>query len=106
MDPNAAAPIAGPQWRKVKITNPHGFHLRPMQAFVELAAKFQCAVTLRRDELEPVDGKSIWSMMLLGAEQGTELTVEVEGADGPVALEELTDFLANLESRVKLDTPD
>jgi hypothetical protein len=47
-----------------------------MQAIAELATKYQCAIRVRairvrRDALEPVDGKSIWALMSLVAEQGT-----------------------------------
>ena len=102
MDPSVAANNGGPLRRKVVLTNPSGFHLRPMQAFVELATKYQCAIRVRRDELEPVDGKSIWALMSLVAEKGTELVVEVEGPDGPDALEKLVDLLSNLETRMNL----
>jgi phosphocarrier protein HPr len=102
MDPSAATSNGGPLQRKVVLTNPSGFHLRPMQAFAELATKYQCAIRVRRDALEPVDGKSIWALMSLVAEQGTELIVEVDGPDGPDALEKLVDLLTNLETRVNL----
>jgi phosphocarrier protein HPr len=106
MDPNshsAQATSNGPLRRKVTITNPQGLHLRPMRAFVELAGKYQCAVRVRRDEQEPVDGKSMFSLMLLAAEQGTELIVEVDGPDGADALDKLVDLLTNLETRVNVE---
>jgi len=106
MDQNAEAGTAQPLRRKVQITNPQGLHLRPMQAFVALALQFHSKVRVQRNEAEPVDGKSIMSLMLLGAEPGSELTVEVEGPDGPAALDALVDLLANLESRVDLTSPD
>jgi len=106
MDPHADASNGGPLRRKVRITNPQGLHLRPMRAFVELAGQFRCLVRVQRDELEFVDGKSMMSLMLLGAEPGTELTVEVEGPDASAALEALIDLLANLESRVELESPE
>jgi phosphocarrier protein HPr len=106
MEHNAEAPSAGPLRRKVRITNAQGLHLRPMRAFVELAAQFHCQVRVQRDEQEPVDGKSMMSLMLLGAEAGTELTVEAEGPEASAALAALVDLLANLESRVDLESPE
>jgi len=50
-----------------------------------------------------VDGKSIWALLAVASERGTELVVEVEGPDGPAALEALVDLLANLETRVPVD---
>jgi len=73
----------------VRITNPNGFHMRPMKAFVEAAARFPCEVTVTRAGLPPVNGKSIWGLLGLVAEQGTELTIEVTGPNAQEALEEL-----------------
>jgi phosphotransferase system HPr (HPr) family protein len=80
--------------------------MRPGRAFVELAGQFRSKVRVHRKESEPVDGKSLMELLLLGAEPGTELTVEVEGPDGPAALAALVDLLANLESRVDVESPE
>jgi phosphotransferase system HPr (HPr) family protein len=70
---------------KVRITNPQGFHIRPMSAFAETAGRFKSAVTVHKDDLA-VNGKSIWELMMLAAEQGTELTIRAQGADAADAL--------------------
>ena len=106
MSENQAACTGEPLRQKVRITNPQGLHLRPMRAFVELAGQFQSQVRVQREGAEPVDGRSIMSLMLLGAEPGTDLTVEVEGPDAQAALTALVDLLANLESRVDLESPE
>jgi phosphocarrier protein HPr len=106
MDPSVSTPKGGPLRRKVVLTNPSGFHLRPMQAFAELATKYQSAVRVQREAQGAVDGKSIWALMSLAAENGTELTVEVDGPDASDALEKLIELLANLETRVNVSTPD
>ena len=103
MDPSPDATGAGPLRRKVTITNPHGFHLRPMQAFVELASQFPGAVRVWRDEQEPVDGRSMLGLMLLAAEQGMDLVVETEGPQAAAALDALTDLLTNLQTRVPVE---
>jgi phosphotransferase system HPr (HPr) family protein len=77
----------------VAITNPQGFHMRPLTAFVELARKFQSAVTVSKGDLR-CNGKSPLELMTLGAEQGTELVLEVTGSDAPAALEALARQLA------------
>ncbi len=43
-----------------------------------------------------MDGKSPWGLLSLGAEQGTELTLEVCGPDQKEALEALVGFLNRL----------
>jgi len=73
----------------VAITNPAGFHMRPMQAFVETASRFPCAVTVTRSGKPPVNGKSILGLLGLVAEQGTELLIEVTGPDAAEAMREL-----------------
>ena len=76
----------------VVITNPQGFHMRPLTAFVELARKFQSAVVVCRDD-QRSNGKSPLELMTLGAEQGTELTLEVSGSDAQAALDALVQFM-------------
>jgi phosphotransferase system HPr (HPr) family protein len=79
--------------RRVTIVNPQGFHMRPQSLFVQCANQYGCTVTLSRGE-QRVNGKSQWELMLLAAEPGTELLLEVNGPDAPAALEALTQILA------------
>src|SRR5262245_51957068 len=78
--------------QKVVITNPQGFHMRPLTAFVELARKFQSTVFVCRDD-QRSNGRSPLELMTLGAEQGTELTLEVSGSDARDALEALAKLI-------------
>ena len=70
--------------QSVVITNPQGFHMRPMAAFVEAAKRFPCSITVMRAGMHPVDGKSILGLFELVAVPGTELIIE---ANGPRAVE-------------------
>lgn len=79
--------------RTVTITNPMGFHFRPIAAFAQLAMRFQCNVTVWKDDRR-VNGKSPLELMTLAAEQGTALIVEVSGTDAPAALDALAEVLA------------
>jgi phosphocarrier protein HPr len=78
--------------QKVVISNPQGFHLRPMGAFAQLASRFESSVKVSR-EGQSVNGKSILDLMLLAAVQGTELTLEVAGPDAQAALDALVKLL-------------
>src|SRR5215472_13159681 len=78
--------------QKVVISNPQGFHMRPMAAFAQMAARFQSSVKVSR-EGQSVNGKSILDLMLLAAAQGTELTLEVAGPDARSALDALVNLL-------------
>ncbi len=77
----------------VVIANPQGLHLRPAMAFARLAQQFEAAVKVVKGD-HCVNGKSLIDLMLLAAEQGTELIVEVDGADARKALPALTEILA------------
>jgi len=88
----------------VVITNPQGFHMRPMAAFAQLAARFESSVKVSR-EGQSVNGKSILDLMLLAAAQGTELTLEVSGPDAPTALDALVTLLKTPTEEDSPETP-
>ena len=81
--------------RKVVITSPHGLHLRPIRAFVELASKYQGDVVVYKDNLK-VNGKSAIHLLGLEALPGTELTLDVTGPDACEAIEALAEALARV----------
>jgi phosphocarrier protein len=66
---------------EVEIRNVMGIHLRPASSMVQLANQYpDCEVTLTKDG-QSVNGKSIMSVIMLAAEQGSVLKVEVHGPD-------------------------
>jgi phosphotransferase system HPr (HPr) family protein len=77
----------------VVIVNPNGLHMRPAMAFARAAQGFQSNVTVRHGE-HAINGKSLIEVMLLAAEPGTELVVEVSGSDAQSALPALLAILA------------
>jgi phosphotransferase system HPr (HPr) family protein len=79
--------------RRVTITNPQGFHMRPATAFAQLASQFQSSVWVTRGDRR-INGKSPLELMFLGADQGSELILEVTGSDASAALEALAELLA------------
>ena len=79
--------------RKITVTDPLGLHMRPLTAFAQKALQFKSAVTVSKDD-QRVNGKSPLELMLLAAEQGTELTLEVCGPDREAAIEILAALLA------------
>lgn len=68
----------------VMVRNPQGFHMRPAAAFAGRAQKFPGEVWVSKKD-ERVDGKSLISLLTLGADEGSELTIEVSG-DGAAAV--------------------
>lgn len=79
--------------RPVTIQNPQGLHMRPASAFVQRAEQFTGTVTVAKGE-QRVNGKSLWDLLLLAAEQGTELVLEVSGEDAAGALDSLALLLS------------
>jgi phosphotransferase system HPr (HPr) family protein len=78
--------------RQVTITNPQGFHMRPATAFAQRASQFASSVTICKDERR-VNGKSPLELLLLAAEQGTELTLIISGTDADAAMTALEPIL-------------
>lgn len=77
---------------KLTIVNERGLHARAAAKFVQLAGKFESRVTVCNGE-EEADGKSILSLMVLGAGRGTELLLRTQGADEEAACKALTELV-------------
>jgi phosphocarrier protein HPr len=66
--------------RSFKVLNRLGLHARPAALFVQTTTGFQSSVKVRRGDQE-VDGKSIMGLMMLAAEEGSELHIAADGPD-------------------------
>ena len=80
--------------REIIIRNRHGLHARPAAQFVKIAASSQCEVWVEKDSSR-VNGKSIMGMMLLSAEQGARITIEVSGPDEKDVWDRLNELVAS-----------
>ena len=74
--------------RTVTIVNSPGLHLRPAKLFVELASRFDCRIELVKDDMR-IDGKSILSILTLGAAQGAQVSLLGTGPDSQAAVNAL-----------------
>lgn len=74
--------------RTVRVSNKLGLHARPAAMLVTAAARYESEVFLTKDGLR-VNGKSIMGVMMLAAEKGSELIIEVNGPDEKDAIEEI-----------------
>ncbi len=77
-----------------KIVNKLGLHARPAAMLVTVASKFASEVYLTKNGLR-VNGKSIMGVMMLAAEMGSELEVEVNGPDEEQALADILQCIAS-----------
>lgn len=77
---------------RVEVVNRAGMHARPAAEFVKLAGRFKAEVRLAKGDFE-VNGKSIMGVLMLAAEQGSELAIRAEGPDAAEALDTLADLV-------------
>jgi len=70
------------------IQNKVGLHARPASIFVREASKFKSVIKVRNGERE-ANAKSILSVLTLGADMGTVITLSAEGEDADQALQAL-----------------
>lgn len=75
------------------ITDKLGIHARPAGLLVQKIKEYKSTVTIMANGKSTVV-KGVLGLMTLGAKQGTELTVTVEGPDEEVAAAGLKEFLA------------
>jgi len=76
------------------LKNKYGLHMRPAERLVSLANRFRSDVRVVRGADE-VNGKSIISIISLGAEPGTTLKVRCTGSDEADALKAISELIAN-----------
>jgi phosphocarrier protein HPr len=74
--------------RQVVIPNKRGLHARAATKFANLCNGYACKLQVCCNG-KTIDGKSIMSLMLLAASQGTTIEVIADGHDAEEALEAL-----------------
>ena len=79
---------------EVEIINKLGLHARASAKLTQLASQFQSEVWLTRNGRK-VNAKSIMGVMMLAANKGSKLTLEVQGGDEETALTALTELIGN-----------
>ena len=66
--------------------------MRPAYLFAETAAKFESSIELIKEDIR-IDGKSVLSILTLGAAQGAQIVIEAVGEDADAAVVELENLL-------------
>jgi len=77
---------------EIVIENPTGLHARPAKTFVNIAKKFSSDVFVIHND-KRAKGKSLISLLTLGAETGAKIQIEVDGADEDQALEAIKEAI-------------
>lgn len=68
--------------------------MRPAYLLAQTAEKFDSKIELIKDDLR-IDGKSVLSILTLGASQGTTVSLEATGPDASVAIETLESLITS-----------
>ena len=82
---------------KVIVKGKIGLDARPASMFLRKSIKFESEITLIKDNTR-YNGKSILSILSMGAMSGDEIEIEVSGKDEDIAISDLVEFFnLNLE---------
>lgn len=74
----------------LEIGNRLGLHARAAAKVVAVASRYNARIRISSGERQPVDAKSIMGLLTLGAAQGQQLHISVDGEDEKEALAALT----------------
>lgn len=77
----------------VDIINKLGLHARAAAKLVETVAPFKSSIRIGRGE-RLVEARSIMALLMLGAGQGSQLTLQVSGDDAEAAVAAIQSLLA------------
>ena len=81
--------------RRVMVGSRVGLHARPASLFVQAASRQSVSVTIAKDGADPVNARSILSVIGLGAACGDEVILSADGEGAEVALDELAALVAS-----------
>ena len=82
------------QQREVEIVNQLGLNAPASSKLAQLAAKYQCNVSLMRQGRK-INAKSLMGVMMLAAGKGTRIVLEADGPDEMEAADAIVALIAN-----------
>lgn len=82
--------------QKVILKNKIGLHARPAAIFVKQARNYDSDIIIKKG-IQEANGKSIISIMALGATKGDELIMITKGSDEDKAISDLSTLLGSME---------
>ena len=80
--------------QQAKIVNKLGLHARASSKLTQLASQFEAEVWVSKGSRR-VNGKSIMGVMMLAAGMGSEVEIEVQGADEAAAMAAILALIAD-----------
>ena len=79
--------------KELVLTNKYGLHARPATLLAETANNFESEVTIVKGD-QVSNGKSIFELMMLAAESGSQLVIRASGPDAEEAVSALEALVA------------
>ena len=80
---------------KLIIINKLGLHARAAAKLASTANKYSCTIKIGRSQDKLVDAKSVMSLLLLAASNGTILHFDIQGSDAEKAYKDIEQLLAS-----------
>lgn len=80
--------------KELKILNHSGLHTRPASQFVKTANQFKSDITVYKGD-SSANGKSIISIIALGASKGSTIRLTADGEDEEEAIKALSELIEN-----------
>jgi phosphocarrier protein HPr len=84
--------------RRVRVLSKVGLHARPAALFVQAAAKAPYDVRIAKADGEPVNAKSILSVLSLDVRHDEEIVISAEGDGVDTLLDELEALVCDAEA--------
>ncbi|GIW72886.1 MAG: phosphocarrier protein HPr [Planctomycetota bacterium] len=78
--------------RELELKNRYGLHARPATLFAEVANRYTSEIKVEKDG-QVVNGKSIFELIMLAAEQGSRLVVRASGEDAEQAVAAIAELV-------------
>ena len=86
---------------KLAIINKLGLHARAAAKLASTANKYSCTIKIGLNQDKLVDAKSVMSLLLLAASNGTTLHFDIEGSDAEKAYKAIEQLLASRFNEVE-----
>jgi phosphocarrier protein HPr len=84
--------------RRVRVESEVGLHARPAALFVQAASAATGEVTVAKGDGEPVNAKSILSLLSLDVRQGDEIVITATGEGAEAVVDRLATVAAATEA--------
>lgn len=80
--------------RKVVVGSRVGLHARPAKLVAQEAGRQSAIVKIARDGADPIEARSLLSLLAMGAKQGDQVTLSAEGDGAKEAVDAVAALVA------------